>query len=68
MDRAGERLRERRLADAGEVLDDQMPLREEAEERELERLLGGVDDAPEIREDTRRELHGTRRFESLFRP
>ena len=45
------RLRERRLPDAGEVLDDQMPLREEAEHGELERLVGRVDDTLQVLDD-----------------
>ena len=47
----GQRLRQRRLADAGDVLDQQVAAREQAGERELQRLGLADDDAVELRED-----------------
>ena len=49
VERAGERLREHRLADAGEVLDDHVPLGDQAEDAEPERVGRRVDDPGEVR-------------------
>ena len=46
-----ERLRQRRFADARDVLDQQMAAREEAGERELERIGFADHDALELREN-----------------
>ena len=54
VERAGERLREHRLADAGEVLDDQVPLGDEAEHDAAQRLRRRVHDAAEVRRRSRR--------------
>jgi hypothetical protein len=39
---------QRRLADAGDVLDEQMPAREEARKREAQRLVLADHDAAEL--------------------
>ena len=44
----GERLRERRLADAGDVLDQQVAARDQAGERQLDRVVLADDDAREL--------------------
>ena len=51
VERARQRLRQHRLADAGEVLEDQMSLGGEAEHAEAQRLLGRVQYAAEVRHD-----------------
>ncbi len=60
VERARERLREHRLPDARKVLDDQVPLGDEAEHDETQRVGGRVDDAGEVRRDRRDEI-GRRR-------
>ena len=50
-ERRRERLRERRLADAGDVLDQQVTAGEQAREREPQRLALADDDAVELRQD-----------------
>ena len=51
-ERRRERLRERRLAHAGNVLDQQVAAREQAGEREPQRLVLADDDAAELRRTT----------------
>ena len=53
-----ERLGERRLADAGNVLDQQMAAREQAGKRNLERLLLADDDAPQLLQDRGKAIRG----------
>ena len=47
-DRAGDRLRQRRLADAGDVLDEEVALGEQAHEREVDRLALALDHALDV--------------------
>ncbi len=56
VERARERLREHRLPDAREVLDDQVALGDEAEDDEPKRLVGRVHDPREVRRDRRDEI------------
>jgi hypothetical protein len=51
VDRAGERLGQHRLPDPGEVLDDQVPLGDDAEDDEAQRLRGGADDEGDVLDD-----------------
>ena len=51
VERAGERLDEHRLADPGKVLDDQVPLADEAEDDHPQGLLLRVDDARDVRDE-----------------
>src|SRR5262249_49935343 len=48
VDAACERLRERRLPDSRQVLDDQMALRDQAEDGQLQRLRRRADDGSEV--------------------
>ena len=60
VERARERLREHRLPHAGKVLDDQVPLRDEAEDDKAQSFLRRVHDAPEVGDDRADEV-GRRR-------
>ncbi len=51
VERAGERLDEHRLPDAGKVLDDQVPLADEAEHDHPQGLLLGMHDARDVRDE-----------------
>ena len=57
-ERARQRVRQRRLADARDVLDQQMAAREQAGEREPDLLLFAQDDAPDLIDDLLQELCG----------
>ena len=50
-DRARDRLGERRLADAGDVLDEEMAFGEEADEREAHLLSLALDDALHVAQE-----------------
>ena len=50
-ERAGEHVRERRLADAGQILDQQVPAREEACEREAHLRFLAENDAARLVDD-----------------
>src|SRR5207253_10519570 len=65
VERSRERLGEHRLANTRKVLEDQMALRHEAEDRETQRLLGRVDDAAEILDDRRDRLRRCHATEAL---
>ncbi len=60
VERAGERLCEHRLADAGKVLDDQVSLGDEAEDDESQGFFRRVHDAAEIRGDRLKDVRGSR--------
>ena len=55
-ERAGERLRQGRLAYAGDILDEQVPAGEQAGQREPERGLLADDNAAELLEHQRQAL------------
>ena len=61
-ERRRERLRQRRLADAGNVLDQQVAAREQAGEREPQRLVLADDDAVELRQDGGKALRRSGRW------
>ena len=60
-DRAGDRLRQRRLADARDVFDEEVPLGEQAHEREVDRVALALDHAFDVGEQ-RVEQAAERRF------
>ena len=68
VDRPGEGLRQRRLADAGHVLDEEVAFGEQAHEREVHRLALALDDALDVGEQSveqgpeRRVAAGAARF------
>ena len=63
MDRCGKCPRQHRLADAGDVLDEQMPLREQAHERGPHSIRLAVDDTADGGEDVVRRTRESARIE-----
>src|SRR5213592_423686 len=57
-DRARERLCERRLPHSRQVLDDQVALRQQTEDGQLQCLVGRMNDAAEVRDDAPDRLVG----------
>ena len=58
VERAGERLGQHRLPHAGKVLDDQVPLADQAEDAEAKRLVRRVHDPAEVEQDGLSRLRG----------
>ena len=58
VERAGERAGQRRLADAGVVLDEDVPLREQGHHDVLEHLVADLDGAADVLLDPAREADG----------
>jgi hypothetical protein len=59
-ERLGERVRERRLADAGHILDEQVPARQQARQTQPQLMFFAEDDPVELRDRGADQLDGIR--------